>query len=141
MVALGEHLLIIMQMTGENAKNTFDKSREHLANERTFLAWIRTSIALMGFGFVIVKFTLFLKELSFLLDSKDVASQGYSSSVGVIMVAVGVIIALLAYLQYKKYENQLNAGSFVPSSLLSLFITLIILIGGIILIGYLLSSI
>ncbi|QEM08229.1 DUF202 domain-containing protein [Mucilaginibacter rubeus] len=32
---------------------------DHLANERTFLAWIRTSIALMGFGFVVVKFSLF----------------------------------------------------------------------------------
>jgi len=34
--------------------NQIERSREHLANERTFLAWIRTSIALMGFGFVIV---------------------------------------------------------------------------------------
>jgi putative membrane protein len=59
-------------------KNTFEKSREHLANERTFLAWIRTSIALMGFGFVIVKFTLFLKEISLLLEAKDVSSNGFS---------------------------------------------------------------
>jgi putative membrane protein len=128
-------------MTEEIEKNSFEKSREHLANERTFLAWIRTSIALMGFGFVIVKFALFLKEISFLLETKDVASQGYSSIVGIIMVAVGVLIALLAFLQYKKYENQLNRNTYVSSSMLSLFITLIILIGGIVLIMYLLSSI
>jgi len=122
-------------------KNTFEKSREHLANERTFLAWIRTSIALMGFGFVIVKFTLFLKEISLLIEAKTVLSKGYSAMVGVIMVAFGVIIAILAFLQYKKYENQLNKNTYVSSSMLSLFVTLIILIGGIILIIYLLSSI
>jgi putative membrane protein len=128
-------------MNGLKEKNTFEKSREHLANERTFLAWIRTSIALMGFGFVIVKFTLFLKEISLLLSTKGVSSKGYSAIVGVIMVALGVIIAILAFLQFKKYENQLNNNSYVSSSMLSLFITLIILIGGLILILYLLSSI
>jgi putative membrane protein len=128
-------------MNGLKEKNTFEKSREHLANERTFLAWIRTSIALMGFGFVIVKFTLFLIEISLLLETKGVSSRGYSAIVGVIMVALGVMIAVLAFLQYKKYENQLNNNSYVSSSMLSLFITLIILIGGIILILYLLSSI
>jgi putative membrane protein len=128
-------------MNGLKEKNTFEKSREHLANERTFLAWIRTSIALMGFGFVIVKFTLFLKEISLLLSTKGVSSKGYSAIVGVIMVALGVIIAILAFLQFKKYENQLNNNSYVSSSMLSFFITLIILIGGLILILYLLSSI
>ena len=128
-----------MRITEE--KNTFEKSREHLANERTFLAWIRTGIALMGFGFVIVKFTLFLKEISILLETKGMSAKGYSAMVGVIMVALGVIIAVLAFIQYKKYEKQLNNNSYVSSSMLSLFITLIILIGGITLILYLLSSI
>lgn len=128
-------------MNGLKGKNTFEKSREHLANERTFLAWIRTSIALMGFGFVIVKFTLFLKEISLLFETKGVSSNGYSAIVGVIMVALGVIIAILAFLQYKKYENQLNSNSFISSSMLTLFTTLIILIGGIVLIFYLLSII
>lgn len=128
-------------MNEQNEKNTFDKSREHLANERTFLAWIRTSIALMSFGFVIVKFTLFLKELSLLIETKDVSSKGYSSMVGVIMVALGVILSLLAFIRYKKYEKQLNNNSYVASSMLSLLITLIIIVGGIVLIMYLLSSI
>jgi putative membrane protein len=127
-------------MNGLN-ENTIEKSREHLANQRTFLAWIRTCIALMGFGFVIVKFTLFLKELSLLLETEDLSLKGYSSIVGVIMVALGVIIAILAYLQYKKYEYQLNNKSYISSSILSLFITVIIVIAGIILTVYLVSSI
>ena len=48
-------------------KATLDPSanmRDHFANERTFLVWIRTSIAMMGFGFVIVKCILFIKQIS-----------------------------------------------------------------------------
>jgi len=120
-------------------KNTLEKSREHLANERTFLAWIRTSIALMGFGFVIVKFTLFLKEISLLLETQGLPSKGYSTIVGVVMVALGAVLSILAFLQYKKYEHQLNTNTYHTSSLLSLFITLLILIGGVVLIVYLLS--
>lgn len=126
-------------MTGLKEKSTFENSREHLANERTFLAWIRTSIALMGFGFVIVKFTFFLKEISLLLESSIDSSKGYSAMVGVIMITLGVILAMLAYLQYKKNEKQINNSLYVSASWLSLFITFIILTGGVVLILYLVS--
>ncbi|HCE57963.1 MAG TPA: hypothetical protein DER09_09115 [Prolixibacteraceae bacterium] len=122
-------------------KNAIERSREHLANERTFLAWIRTSIALMGFGFVIVKFSLFLKQLSLLLETGGLPSKGYSSIVGVVMVAIGVIITILAFLQYKRNEKQLKNNYFVPSSMLTLFVTLIIITGGIFMIFYLLSTV
>jgi len=128
-------------MTNIEEKNLIDRSREHLANERTFLAWIRTSIALMGFGFVIVKFTLFLKQLSLLLETSSVPSKGYSSIIGVVMVAIGVIIAILAFLQYKRNEKWIKNNYFVSSSVLSLFIMFILVIGGIFLIFYLLSNI
>jgi putative membrane protein len=62
---------------------------DHLANERTFLAWIRTSIALMGFGFVIVKFALFIRQLTLVLGEKaTVPSKGHSAEIGVTMVAL-----------------------------------------------------
>ena len=122
--------------------NSNEKLREHLANERTFLAWIRTSIALMGFGFVIVKFALFLKQISIMLEEMpDTSVKGYSAIIGIIMVALGIILAVLAFWQYKKVQKQLNSDSFVPSSLLSILLTIVIFIGGIILIIYLLPSI
>jgi len=124
-------------MSESNDRNTFDTSREHLANERTFLAWVRTSIALMGFGFVIVKFSLFLNEISLLLDARGISAKGYSAVVGLIMVAVGVVIALLAFLQYRIYTKQLSNKTYISTTRLSLFITLILLTGGILLIIYL----
>jgi putative membrane protein len=38
-----------------------ERYSDHAANERTFLAWVRTAIAIMAFGFVVTKFDLFLK--------------------------------------------------------------------------------
>lgn len=66
----------------------------HLANERTFLAWIRTSLALMGFGFVIVKFTLFINQITTALGEKNVIPvKGYSATIGIIMVVMVAIMA------------------------------------------------
>ncbi|MBN2813024.1 MAG: DUF202 domain-containing protein [Bacteroidales bacterium] len=126
-------------MTETVKKNDFGKSREFQANERTFLAWIRTSIALMGFGFVIVKFSLFLKEIAIMLESPGASAKGYSSLVGVIMVALGVIIAFWAFVQYKRYDRQLKHDTFIPLSVLPLVVTFILISGGIVLILYLLS--
>ncbi|MFP4048284.1 MAG: YidH family protein [Bacteroidales bacterium] len=128
-------------MTDSKENNSIERSREHLANERTFLAWIRTSIALMGFGFVIVKFTLFLKQLSLLLGTSNVSTNEYWAIIGVIMVAIGVIIVILAFVQYKMNYRQLKRNLFVPSSMPLLLITLIMILSGIFLIFYLLSNI
>ena len=85
---------------------------DHLANERTFLAWIRTSIALMGFGFVIVKFALFIRQISFALGEKTPQGKGYSAIIGVTMVALGALMATLAYIRYRKIEKQLNNNTY-----------------------------
>ncbi len=45
-----------------------DRQREHQANERTFLAWLRTAIALIGFGFAIARFGLFLSQINVAMD-------------------------------------------------------------------------
>jgi len=126
-------------MSKMKENNQIERSREHQANERTFLAWIRTSIALMGFGFVIVKFVLFLKQLSVLLATEE--ASGCSAVAGVIMVGVGVLIALLSYFQYKRSEMQIRNNLFTTSPALSLIMTLILVIGGVFLVLYLLSTI
>ena len=115
---------------------------DHLANERTFLAWVRTSIALMGFGFVIVKFALFIRQVSIALGNRVMLpSKGYSAIIGVIMVALGAIMASLAFFRYQNVEKQLNADSYFPSKLLSILLTVSILIGSILLVLYLLPNV
>lgn len=115
---------------------------DYLANERTFLAWIRTSIALMGFGFVIVKFALFIREISFALGDKvTIPAKGHSAIIGVTMVAFGAIMATLAYLRYRSIEKQLNNNVYFPSKWLSILVTISIIIGSFLLVLYLLSNI
>jgi putative membrane protein len=96
-------------------KNTSD----HLANERTFLAWIRTSIGIMAFGFVVMKFSLFVKQLSLIVGKPHVIqSKGYSSVIGIVLVAVGAITTLLAFIRYKRTAKEITASNYTNSSLL-----------------------
>jgi len=71
--------------------------KDHLANERTFLAWLRTSIALMAFGFVVMKFSLFLRHLTLLLAS-DQGQQHFSLQLPASHTTrSGIFIVALAY--------------------------------------------
>ncbi|MFZ6006727.1 MAG: YidH family protein, partial [Nitrospirota bacterium] len=54
------------EMIEDKKSSKVRNRRVHMANERTFLAWIRTSIGIMAFGFVVEKFALFVKQISYL---------------------------------------------------------------------------
>ena len=118
-------------------------AREHLANERTLLAWIRTSIGIIAFGFVVVKFSLFIKQISLLLgeNSPHPPQQGYSSMIGILLVAVGAMVLLFSYLKYKQTEKQLNNQAFKSSSKLIFSLTIIIFSISVLLILYLIENI
>lgn len=114
---------------------------DYLANERTFLAWIRTSIALMGFGFVIVKFAVFIRQAALMTNGNVALVENRSSAVtGIVMVALGAIMATVAYIRYRSIERQLNENSFFPSKWLSVLVTLSLVIGSILLVIYLLPN-
>jgi len=119
--------------------------REHLANERTFLAWIRTSIGIMAFGFVVEKFALFMKQMSLVLGNSTIEntlppSHGYSSTVGIFLVGFGTLMSLLAFVRYKKVERQIDEDTYQPSSVLDLLLLLAVLAVGIFLVIYLIHS-
>jgi putative membrane protein len=131
-----------MEVKNEDINKRPAGPADYLANERTFLAWIRTSIALMGFGFVIVKFALFIRQVTIALGEKAIVpSKGYSAIIGVTMVALGALMATFAYIRYRNIEKQLSSNSYFPSRWLSVLVTLSIVIGAILLVLYLLPSI
>ena len=124
----------------ENKKQ--GNASDHLANERTFLAWIRTSVGFMAFGFVVVKFSLFVKQISLILGKADVVpSKGYSGVVGIVLVGVGTITAVLSYMRYKSSARQLDEGGYKHSSLLITILTAFIFLVSAFLIVYLINSI
>ncbi|OGW34523.1 MAG: hypothetical protein A2010_08950 [Nitrospirae bacterium GWD2_57_9] len=115
--------------------------RVHMANERTFLAWIRTSIAIMAFGFVVEKFSLFVKQMGYYLGKESVPpAPGYSSLIGVLLVLLGVVMGVLAYVRYKSVEKQIEDDSYQPSRILSILLFLSLLSIGVFLILYLIHT-
>ena len=83
------------------------------AAERTFLAWIRTGIALMGFGFVVAHFGLFLREIA-LSNNVTVAqhNSGFSLPVGVALIMAGIMVILIAAIRHRRYIQALDRGQF-----------------------------
>ncbi len=115
--------------------------RVHMANERTFLAWIRTSIAIMAFGFVIERFALFVGQLSLLSGRETHAAQrSLSTAFGIALVAAGAVMGVLSFVRYKKVERQIDRDAYEPSLTLDVMLALAILAIGIFLVIYLIHA-
>src|SRR2546429_4166574 len=95
--------------------NPETRVREHLANERTLLAWVRTAIALMGLGFVVARFGLFLRQLA-VESGRPVEAEalGLSTPIGVSMVAAGVVDEGHAPLTIFRPRDHHQSGSLTP---------------------------
>jgi putative membrane protein len=87
--------------------------RIYMAAERTFLAWIRTGIAFMGFGFVVARFGLFLREIA-LSNNVTVAhhNNGFSIPVGTALIVAGIMVNLMATIRHHRYIKALDRGQF-----------------------------
>lgn len=116
--------------------------RDHFANERTFLAWIRTSIGVIAFGFIIERFSMFMKEIAYSLHeyhaikihiehAKEILDS--STTFGIVLIAFGCLLCLLAYVKYVRAEKQIDANQFHPSPTLSLLLMLSVLFIGVVL--------
>src|SRR5512139_352661 len=117
--------------------------RVHMANERTFLAWIRTSIGIMAFGFVVERFGLFLKQIAYVLGQSGALGfpveqrppqAGYSAFFGIALVGLGALMGLLAFVRYKKVERQIDEDTYRPSIILDLLLALSIVTVGVFLV-------
>lgn len=83
---------------------------DYLAAERTLLAWIRTGLALMGFGFVVARFGLFLQEFQTIQHVPIARSSGPSLWFGTALIAVGVLVNIAAGWSHVRLVRELNRG-------------------------------
>jgi len=118
--------------------------RVHMANERTFLAWVRTSIGIMAFGFVLERFALFIKQMSYVLSESSLGktlptTDASSSIAGIFLVGLGAFLCVLAFIRYKKVERQIDDDTYLPSPILNMLLTLSVLSVGIFLVFHLLQ--
>ena len=102
-------------MDGPIAGNPHAALSDYLAAERTVLAWIRTGLALMGFGFVVARFGLFLQELQAAQNTSSAKAYGLSLWFGTALIAVGVLVNLFAGWQHARLVRLLDRGGPVRS--------------------------
>ena len=96
----------------DDVKGT-DDPRIYFAAERTFLAWIRTGLGLMGVGFAVSRFGLFLREMRASEIHAPVHSTGLSVYSGVALVALGVIVNITAVMEHIRTTRQLRDGVWI----------------------------
>lgn len=112
------------------------KVTDHLANERTFLAWIRTGLAIMGFGFIVERFGLLLREIGTKLTNTPIPSH-YSSLVGITLTLLGIVVMLVALLNFLQARRAIDAEHFHPHRGFAIFMTIVTCLIGAILAIYL----
>jgi putative membrane protein len=86
--------------------------RYYLAEERTFLAWIRTGIAMMGFGFLSAHFGLFPDGPDLTRQLSGIRPHDFALWFGVMLLGVGIIVNLLSAWRYMRVIGALNRGVF-----------------------------
>jgi len=96
-----------------------NRARDHLANERTFLAWVRTSVAIVVFGFAIGRFAIALRQLA--------QFQGL----------VAKTMGIAGLLRYRRTRAQLDAGKFEPAGFVIDLVTILTVLFALALAGYL----
>lgn len=110
---------------------------EQMSNERTLLSWIRTGIGIMVFGFVIVKFSLFVNQLpASLFKDTDIPKNGFTIIIGIALVLTGALTIILSYWKYRRTYKLLQQGKYLYSTFLLTFLTIIIFLMSIIIITY-----
>ncbi|HEX7158119.1 MAG TPA: DUF202 domain-containing protein [Edaphobacter sp.] len=88
--------------------------RVYFAAERTFLAWIRTGIALMAFGFAIARFALFLRQMQATAQNSVGHHSSGSLLAGVSLIVLGIVVNISASLHHVRTVRELSSGNWVP---------------------------
>ena len=99
------------------------RASEHLDNERTFLAWVRTNIALISLGFIVARISPALSAAGATNASRILAR---TTLVGIVLVVFGALVTVLAAVRYDQVNRQIEAGIVKPDRGLVWIVTLII---------------
>jgi putative membrane protein len=128
-------------MSESNNRPALKFENELLANERTFLAWLRTSIAVMSLGFVVARFGLWLRELALQINPHvPLRRTGLSLPLGECMIGFGALLTLLAAWRYHVVNRSIKRGEIQSDPRMVSFVTILVVLSSIGLIIYMMLS-
>lgn len=113
-----------------------NRARDHLANERTFLAWVRTGAAIVVFGFAIGRFSIALRQLA-ALQGHPLHRSGISVWMGATSIVLGVLLVIAGLVRYRQTRTRLDAGTFEPAGFVLDLVTVLTVLFGLVLAAYL----
>jgi putative membrane protein len=119
---------------GENSNP--NRARDHLANERTFLAWVRTGAAIVIFGFAIGRFSIAIRQLTTFLGHPT-RTIGVSVWMGAGAIISGVLLVIAGLIRYRRTRMQLDSGTFQPAGFVLDLVTILTVLFGVALAIYL----
>ena len=130
----------------DDEEDTSERLQQYLANQRTFLSWVRTSIALIGLGFAIERFSIFLQQFRLIADpnatdnAASVTGYEYSALIGIGMIGMGTALIVYALKSYLDSNKTIASGKYMPRNTI-VYTTSAAIIGlGIIMIIFLLGQ-
>jgi putative membrane protein len=90
---------------------------DHAANERTFLAWVRTAIAVMAFGFLIERFDLFVRVAAPQLAEQQLGThgEGFANWAGLAFIIIGIVTIAVAWLRFSRTAKDIDSHDEVAS--------------------------
>ena len=128
--------VIVVSLTEDAVIEDSSRARDHLANERTFLAWVRTSVAIVVFGFAIGRFAIAMRQLA-TFQGHVWKTTGLSVWMGMSSILAGVVMVIAGLMRYRKTRAQLDQGKFEPAGFIVDLVTILTVLFGLALAGYL----
>jgi putative membrane protein len=107
-----------------------NRARDHLANERTFLAWVRTGAAIVIFGFAIGRFSIAIRQLTTFLGHPT-RTVGLSVWMGAGAIVAGVLLVIAGLVRYRRTRMQLDSGTFEPAGFVLDLVTILTVVFGV----------
>jgi putative membrane protein len=113
-------------------------ARDHLANERTFLAWVRTGVAVVVFGFAIGRFAVAIRQWMQLEGQGHVVpTAGLSVWFGTVAIIAGVLVCVAGLVRYRQTRQQIDSGNFQPAGFIIDLVGILTALFGLALAAYL----
>ena len=113
-----------------------NRASDHLANERTFLAWLRTGLAIVVFGFAIGRFAIAVRQF-LQWQGRPVGGGGFSVWFGTVAMVAGVGLTLAGLVRYRATRTLLDRGRFEPAGFIVDLVAVLTAVFGLVLTGYL----